>query len=101
MVHELGAYLASSAYLTACLFAWLKKNRDSAPYLHLGNEDDTHYSVLMLRVSHSFLRDQGIYYVIQPSIGQDMILAAEDRLISYREFCELLSTPGRRYGWTG
>jgi hypothetical protein len=91
-----GAYLASSAYLTACLFAWLKKTRDSAPYLHLRNEDDTRLSVLMLRVSHSFLRDQGIYYVIQPSIGQDMILAAEDRLISYREFCELLRTPGRR-----
>ena len=91
-----GAYLASSAYLTAGLFAWLKKTRDSAPYLRLGSEDDTILSVLMLRVSHSFLRDQGIYYVLQPSIGQDMILAAEDRLISYREFCELLRTPERR-----
>jgi hypothetical protein len=91
-----GAYLASSAYLTACLFAWLKKTRDSAPYLRLGSEDDTSLSVLMLRVSHSFLRDQGIYYVLQPSIGQDMILAAEDRLVSYREFCELLREPERR-----
>ena len=91
-----GAYLASSAYLTACLFAWLKKTRDSAPYLHLESEDDTTLSVLMLRISHSFLRDQGIYYVLQPSIGQDMIYAAEDRLISYREFCELLRTPTRR-----
>jgi hypothetical protein len=86
-----GAYLASSAYLTACLFAWLKKTRDSAPYLRLGSDDDTRLSVLMLRVSHSFLRDQGIYYVLQPSIH-----AAEDRLISYREFCELLLTPARR-----
>ena len=91
-----GAYLASSAYLTACLFAWLTKTRDSAPYLRFGSEDDTRLSVLMLRVSHSFLRDQGIYYVLQPSIGQDMILPAEDRLISYREFCELLLTPARR-----
>jgi hypothetical protein len=91
-----GAYLASSAYLTACLFAWLKKTRDSTPYLRLGSDDDTRLSVLMLRVSHSFLRDQGIYYVLQPSIGQDMILADEDRLISYREFCELLLTPARR-----
>jgi hypothetical protein len=91
-----GAYLASSAYLTACLFAWLKKTRDGAPYLRLGGEDDTRLSVLMLRVSHSFLRDQGIYYVLQPSIGQDMILNAEDRLISYREFCDLLRTPARR-----
>ena len=32
----------------------------------------------------------------QPSIGQDMIVAAEDRLVSYREFCELLRTPQRR-----
>ena len=91
-----GAYLASSAYLTACLFAWLKKTRDSAPYLRLGSDDDTQLSALMLRVSHSFLRDQGIYYVLQPSIGQDMILAAEDRLISYREFRDLLGTPARR-----
>jgi hypothetical protein len=72
-----GAYLASSAYLTACLFAWLKKTRDGAPYLRLGSEDDTRLSVLMLRVSHSFLRDHGIYHVLQPSIGQDMILNAE------------------------
>jgi hypothetical protein len=91
-----GAYLASSAYLTACLFAWLKKTRDSAPYLRLGSDDDTQLSTLMLRISHSFLRDQGIYYVLQPSIGQDMILADEDRLVSYREFCELLHTPARR-----
>jgi hypothetical protein len=91
-----GAYLASSAYLTACLFAWLKKTRDSAPYLRLGIEDDTQLSVLMLRVSHSFLRDQGIYYVLRPSIGQDMILTAEDRLLSYREFCDLLRAPERR-----
>jgi hypothetical protein len=91
-----GAYLASSAYLTACLFAWLKKTRDSTPYLRLRSDDDTRLSVLMLRVSHAFLRDQGIYYVLQPSIGQDMILAAEDRIISYREFCELLRTPARR-----
>jgi hypothetical protein len=91
-----GAYLTSSAYLTACLFAWLKKTRDSAPYLRLGSNDDTNLSALMLRVSHAFLRDQGIYYVLQPSIGQDMIVAAEERLVSYREFCELLRTPERR-----
>ena len=91
-----GAYLASSAYLAACLFAWLKKTRDNAPYLRIGAEDDTRLSVLMLQVSHAFLRDQGIYYVLQPSIGQDMILSVEDRLISYREFCELLRTPERR-----
>ena len=80
-----GAYLASTAYLTACLFAWLNKTRDSAPYLRLGTDDDTRLSVLMLRVSHCFLRDQGIYYVLQPSIGQDRVLAAQDRLLSYRE----------------
>jgi hypothetical protein len=91
-----GAYLVSSAYLTACLFAWLRKTRDSAPYLQLGGEDDTRLSVLMLRISHSFLRDQGIYYVLQASIGQDMIIAGEDRLLSYREFCELLQAPERR-----
>jgi hypothetical protein len=53
-------------------------------------------SIFMLRVSHSFLRDQGIYYVLQPSIGQDMIVAKRNRLVTYREFCELLRTPTRR-----
>lgn len=91
-----GAYLASSAYLTACLFAWMKKVRDSFPYLRLESDNDTRLTALMLRVNLAFLRDLGIYYVIQPSIGQDMIILSEDRVRSYREFCELLRMPTRR-----
>jgi hypothetical protein len=30
-----------------------------------------------------------------------MILAAEDRLVSYQEFCELLLTPARRVWLAG
>jgi hypothetical protein len=91
-----GTYLISSVYLTACLFAWMKKVRDNSPYLRLETSDDTRLTALMLRVSVAFLRGLGIYYVIQPSIGQDMILLSEDRLRSFREFCELLRMPTRR-----
>jgi hypothetical protein len=92
----LGAYLISSAYLTACLFTWMKKVRDSSPYLRLGSAEDTLLTALLLRVSLAFLRGLGIYYVTQPSIGQDMIVAGEDRVRSFREFCELLRTPANR-----
>lgn len=92
----LGAYLVSSAYLTACLFAWMKKVGDNLPYLRLGRDDDTRLTALMLRVSLGFLHSQGIYYVIQRSIGQDMLMQPEGRVASYREFCELLCTPSKR-----
>jgi hypothetical protein len=36
-----GCALASSVYLTACLFAQLKKVRDDFPYLQLAAADDT------------------------------------------------------------
>jgi hypothetical protein len=88
-----GTYLASSAYLTACLFAWAKAVRDNVPYLRLVKNEDTRLIYLLLRVAVAFRRDSGIYYVTQPSIGQDMLVDNGSRVRSYREFCGLLRDP--------
>ena len=91
-----GVYLVSSAYLTACLFAQMKKLREDYPYVRLDNLQDTQLAALMLKVSLAFKRDLGIYYPTQPSIGEDMLVRTEGRLRSYREFCELLRVPEKR-----
>jgi len=91
-----GVYLVSSAYLTACLFAQMKKLREDYPYLRLGNMQDTRLAAIMLKVSLAFRRDLGIYYATQPSIGEDMLVRGEGRLRSYREFCEYLRIPEKR-----
>lgn len=91
-----GCALASSLYLTACLFAQLKKVRDDFPYLRLAAADDTRLAALLLGVQRGYLLDEGIYYVTQPSIGQLMWVQDQDRLLTYREFCCLLQDPGQR-----
>ena len=91
-----GCYLISSCYLTACLFHQMRKVRDALSFLELGKNDDTELMVRMTKVNLGFLRDFGIFYLTQPSIGNDMFLREEARLISYREFCQLLQDPERR-----
>jgi len=86
-----GCYLISSCYFTACLFATITRLRRDIPYLQLGRNVDTELLRLTFRVSKAFLRDLGIFYVIQHTIGRQMY--NEDRLLNYREFCQLL---GRR-----
>jgi hypothetical protein len=91
-----GCALASSVYLTACLFAQLKKVRDDFPYLRLAAADDTLLAALLLGVHQGYLSGLGIFYVTQPSIGQSMWASGQDRLLTYREFCELLQDPDQR-----
>ena len=67
-----GCYLISSCYFTACLFATIKKVRDDVPYLRLREKDDTRLLQLMLKINLGFLKDLGIFYVIQQSIGEQM-----------------------------
>jgi hypothetical protein len=50
----------------------------------------------MFKVSHAFLQNKGIYYAIQPSIGIDMFNNENNRLISYREFSQMLQIPQKR-----
>ena len=91
-----GAYLTSSAYLTACLFACLMAIRDNAPYLRLGKAEDTHLITLLLKVGYTFRLNDGIYYVIQPSIGREMLTDDGGRVRSYKEFCGILCNPSSR-----
>jgi hypothetical protein len=91
-----GCYLASTCYLTACLFAGIKRVREGIPYLRLKGADDTELLSRMLIVSHEFLDDEGIFYLIQHSIGEQMWDGTTHRLITYRAFCEALQDPVRR-----
>ncbi|MBE7383794.1 MAG: hypothetical protein F6J95_020555 [Leptolyngbya sp. SIO1E4] len=94
--NEQGCYLTSACYLTACLFFAIKQVRENMPYLRLSRQGDTELMTLMFQVSHAFLRDFGVYYVTQPSLGNDIYLAAQQRLMTYREFCEMLQHPEQR-----
>lgn len=91
-----GCYLISSCYFTACLFCYIWKVRDNLPYLSLGKGNDTRLLTLILKVSRGFRKYLGVFYATQPSIGIDMFLRDEDRLMSYREFCQTLQNPPRR-----
>ncbi|MEG4033383.1 hypothetical protein QUA03_06085 [Microcoleus sp. S36b_A4] len=91
-----GCYLISSCYMTARLFYQLDKIRQELSYLRLSKKDDTELITLITILSRCFRQDYGIYYLIQPSIGNDMYLASEKRLITYREFCQLLQNPESR-----
>lgn len=84
-----GCYLISSCYFTACLFATITRLRRDIPYLQIGRSADTELLRLTFRVSKAFLRDLGVFYVIQHTIGRHMYDG--DRLLNYREFCHLLS----------
>lgn len=91
-----GCYLISSCYMTARLFYQLDKIRQELSYLRLSEKDDTELITLITILSHCFRQDYGIYYLIQPSIGNDMYLTSEKRLLTYREFCQLLQNPETR-----
>jgi len=85
-----GNYLTSSVYMMACMFACLQKVRDDIPYLRLSSSDDTALAELILKLQITFVKQGGVQYVVQTSIGQDMWLHPESRIRTYREFCELL-----------
>lgn len=91
-----GCYFVSSCYFTACLFATIKKVRDDVPYLRLRKGDDTQLLQLLLKINLGFLKDVGVFYAIQQSIGEQMYMRTEKRCMTYREFCEALQDPQMR-----
>jgi hypothetical protein len=91
-----GSFLASSLYTMSCLFGQIQKVREEIPYLRLSSADDTRLVELILKLQITLVRQGGIQYVVQTSIGQDMWLQEEQRLRTYREFCELLRDPESR-----
>jgi hypothetical protein len=70
--------------------------REDIPYLRLQGAEDTRLAELMLTVHLGFSRHHNVYYISQPSIGEDMWLRSEDRVRTYREFCALLRDPSQR-----
>ena len=91
-----GCYFTSSCYFTACLFAAMKRVREGIPYLRMKRASDTELLTRVLSVSHEFLDDLGIFYVIQHSIGEQMWDHGANRVTTYRGFCEALQDPARR-----
>ncbi len=90
-----GCYLISTCYFTGCLFYQIKRVREDLGYLRLSG-DDTKLLNLMLKVRLAFLKDVGIFYSTQTSIGNDLYLPDKERLVSYREFCNILQDPEKR-----
>ncbi len=91
-----GCYLVSSCYFTACLSATIKKVRNDVPYLRLREGDDTQLLHLLLKINLGFLKEMGVFYAIQQSIGEQTYIQAEGRFMTYREFCEVLQDPQKR-----
>ncbi|MEM7793051.1 MAG: hypothetical protein AAF579_01195 [Cyanobacteria bacterium P01_C01_bin.118] len=91
-----GCYFVSTCYFTACLFACINKVRADMPYLKLGKTGDTELLSRMFAVNRGFLQELGIFYAIQHSIGSELYLTKEQRLLTYREFCQLLENSETR-----
>ncbi|MCH2246340.1 MAG: hypothetical protein MK111_17180 [Crocosphaera sp.] len=97
-----GCYLMSSCYLIACLFFSIKQVRDAIPYLKIGTNEDTQLLNLMEEINIAFAGvEGGVFYVIQFSIANDIYLREEQRLMTYREFCQMVQKEENREWWDG
>ena len=88
-----GYYHVSSCYIAACLFHRMGRLRAELPYVALSAEDDAQLIGLMYAVTYSFLADEGVYHILQDSMGVDLYLADLQRIRNYREYCQLLKQP--------
>jgi hypothetical protein len=64
--------------------------------LRLQGAEDTRLAQLMLTVHLGFSRQDNVYYITQPSIGEDLWIRGEGRVRTYQEFCDLLRDPNHR-----
>lgn len=97
-----GCYLLSSCYLIACLFFTIKQVRDVVPFLKLDKKQDTEMLKLMESINILFGGlEGGVFYVIQFSLANDIYLSDKQRLMTYREFCEMLQDSKNREWWDG
>ncbi len=101
MIKE-GCYLMSSCYLIASLFFSIKQVRDAIPYLKIGTNQDTQLLYLMEKINIAFAGlEGGVFYVIQFSIANDLYLREQERLMTYREFCQMIQKEEDREWWDG
>ncbi len=91
MINE-GYYLISSCYIIGCLFACIKKIRDNIAFIKIGKNQDAILLQYMDQINLAFAHSKGggVNFIIQLSIAQDIWLKEEQRLMTYREFCEML-----------
>lgn len=85
-----GCYLISSCYLLACLFAYIENIRKDIPFLKLTGQKDTEIMKIINKLTAGFSKNLNIYYVIQMNIGKEVYLKEEQRIQTYREFCEFI-----------
>lgn len=86
-----GCYLISSCYLLACLFAYVENIREDIPFLKLTGKKDTEIMKMINKLTAGFSKDLNIFYVIQMNIGKEVYLKGEQRILTYREFCDLIN----------
>lgn len=85
-----GCYLMTSCYLLSCLFAYMEKIRNDIPFLKLTKHKDTELIRLINKLTAGFSKNLNIYYGIQMNIGKEFYIQEEQRILTYREFSELL-----------
>lgn len=91
-----GAYLISSCYLVSSLLYEATRTRDELSYLRLAKQEDTRLVTLLHGLAVVLAGPGGIIYALQLSIGRDLYMKDEERLLTYREYCALLRVPDRR-----
>ena len=90
-----GQYLASTAYYTARLFAEMVRLREAFPFLRLQHRDkDAELTALVLRIHLAFAGQYGVYYAVQETIGQDMLLP-DGKVAGFLGFSQAVRDPER------
>lgn len=85
-----GCYLMSSCYLLSCLFAYMENIRKDIPFFKLADHKDTEIMKIINKLVAGFSKNLNIYYVIQMNIGKEVYIKEEQRILTYKEFCELI-----------
>lgn len=87
---EHGCFLISSCYFTACLMAYIENLRRVIPFLKISRKQDTELIGLINKLVIDFSKNLKIFYVIQMNIGSECYIDENNRIITYKEFCELI-----------
>lgn len=96
-----GYYIMSSCYIIACLFFAIKQVRDATCYISLGKNEDTELLRYMDEINLAFAKNGGVHFMIQFSLANDIYLRDQQRLMTYREFCEMLKSSEQTDWWHG
>ncbi|ABW32009.1 hypothetical protein [Acaryochloris marina] len=87
--NEEGAFFGTTAYFLCWLFFSIDLIKREIPHFKLRKVKSNIVMNSLFDLQHVFLKDFGIYYAIQMSIGREME-NPDGRVISYRQFVEKL-----------